>query len=382
MTPMSAERQCIIIADDDPLVTAALSAILARDGRTIIVCSDIESAEMMLAQREVTHLVTDVQFSGAFGFEGLHFLAKARARMPRGRIVLMTGYVTDALSDAARGFGANAVLSKPFDSEELERALGDGPHDLAPAEVIHVPSIDEILQTDEITSAFQPIVRLTANGAEPFGFEALTRVRGEWLPGGPASLFDYAGRRERLAELNMHALERAMASASALPGAPLLFINVDPIAFDGGLLVHALKKNARAIPLDRIVLEITERSAFSDDAAAGRTCAELREAGVRFALDDHGSAYSHLSVIDRIKPSFIKISLTFGLGLEGEPAKQAIVRNIVSLARDFACETILEGIETAATARAAIDAGVQLAQGYYFGRPSAAAQWKNALQAA
>ena len=327
---------------------------------------------MMLAQHDVTHLVTDVQFSGAFGFEGLHFVHRIRARVPSCSIVLMTGYATEALRDAAIGFGATTVLSKPFEIAELERVLGT-PDTVRPAEVMRVPSIDEILHTDTITAAFQPIVSLTDNGVAPVAYEALTRVRGEWLPAGPASLFDYAGRRERLADLNVHALTRALADASALPGEPLLFINVDPVTFDHGSLLQKLDR--QGVALNRIVLEITERSAFTDEAAATRVCAELREAGVRFALDDHGSAYSHLSVIDRIKPAFIKISSMFGLGLESEPTKQAIVRNIVALAREFACETILEGIECEATARAAIDAGVPLAQGYHFGRPSAAAHW-------
>jgi EAL domain-containing protein (putative c-di-GMP-specific phosphodiesterase class I) len=105
---------------------------------------------------------------------------------------------------------------------------------------------------------------------------------------------------------------------------------------------------------------------------------ELRELGLRFALDDHGSAYSHLSLINRIKPSFIKMSQTFGTDFENDPTKERIVRHTVSLARDFGCEMILEGVESAETARAAALIGVTLAQGFHFGRPRAAGHWTDA----
>src|SRR6185436_14105166 len=67
-------REHILVADDNATVTSALSVLLERPGRTTIVCSDVESAEIMLSRSPVTHVVTDVQFSGAFGYEGLHFL--------------------------------------------------------------------------------------------------------------------------------------------------------------------------------------------------------------------------------------------------------------------------------------------------------------------
>jgi EAL domain-containing protein (putative c-di-GMP-specific phosphodiesterase class I) len=123
------------------------------------------------------------------------------------------------------------------------------------------------------------------------------------------------------------------------------------------------------------VLEVTERSGFTDDDEACRVIDELRELGLRFALDDHASAYSHLGVVNRIRPSFMKISNTFGTDFEQDPTKVHIVRHVVTLAHDLGCRTILEGIETAATAAAAAEAGVDFAQGYYFGRPASVAHW-------
>src|SRR5688572_18479630 len=120
---MTDQRQTILISDDDEAITDALSLTLERDGRTVILCSDVDAAEVALSQFPVTHVVTDVQFSGEFGFEGLHFLDRVRALSPHSRIVLMTGNATDALRRAAIEHGAAEVLAKPFRTVELEAAL-------------------------------------------------------------------------------------------------------------------------------------------------------------------------------------------------------------------------------------------------------------------
>ncbi|HYC90821.1 MAG TPA: EAL domain-containing response regulator [Thermoanaerobaculia bacterium] len=373
-------REHVLLIDDDRDVAEGLALLLEREGRTTIVCSDVESAEMVLARYPVTHVVSDVQFSGSFGFEGLHFLSRIRMLRPDCRIILMTGHASHELRAAAAGLGAAGVLAKPFDCEELERALastfhggsdgGDGEYEL-----LHVPPIDDVLHGGLLTSVYQPIV--SAADATFFGFEALTRVGGAWAAGGPAELFDYAHRRARLAELNLTALGNAMAGATRLPGGAALFINVDPSVFNGGNLTSTVRTAAarHGLPLSRIVLEITERSAFGSDGAAFRALDELRDSGVRFALDDHGSAYSHLGAINAIQPSFIKISQTFGTGFESDDTRVRIVRHVVALARDFGCRTVLEGVESAATATAARELGIELAQGYHFGRPSAASHW-------
>ena len=54
-----------------------------------------------------------------------------------------------------------------------------------------------------------------------------------------------------------------------------------------------------------------------------------------------------------------------------------IVMNLLSLARDFDCELILEGVENASTARAATDLGIPLGQGFFFGHPDDASAFVN-----
>ena len=55
------------------------------------------------------------------------------------------------------------------------------------------------------------------------------------------------------------------------------------------------------------------------------------------------------------------------------PWRRSVVHNIQSFAKEVGCAVIVEGIETAATAEAALEMGIELGQGYYFGRPMLAA---------
>lgn len=374
------DRQCILLVDDDPAITEGLAQTLQRPGRTSIVCSDVESAEISLNTYPVTHLVTDVQFSGEFGYEGLHFLNRVRILKPECRIVLISGQMTDTLSRAARSFGAAEVLAKPFETAELEQALDPSgtPDGEGEYEIIRFPPLEEILISDELVSVFHPILRLGPGGSvRPFGYEALARVRGEWLTGGPAMLFEYAERRKQLADLNLLAVERSIRAAASLPGKPMLFVNVDPMTFTDPRLAPILEAAAGStgIALCRLVLEVTERTGFGKEEAVSESFDALRRLGLRFALDDLGSAYSHLGVIGHIAPSFIKVSQTFGTEFEKDDTKTRVVRHVLSLARDFGCETVLEGVESAETAQAAAALGVELVQGFHFGRPASAASW-------
>ena len=367
-------RQWILLADDDSNVTEAISMLLERDGRTVIICSDLDSAEIALRHFPVTHLLSDVQFTGSFGFEGLHFLTRLGTASLE-RFVLMSGDANPELRRAALQQGATAVLQKPFDIEMLEDALGTTPLDAEGSyDVIRFPSIEDVMAGDELNVAFQQIVRLGEGGTTVFAYEALARAKGRWAADGPATLFEYAARRCRLAEINIVMMQKALAAAAALPREAAIFLNLDPIAFECADLPQMVSAASAAAGIDpsRVVLEVTERSAFMDEAAASRSFAALRALGFRFALDDHGSAYSHLSLIAAIGPSFVKISQAFGTDMESDEAKQRIVHHIVGLSAEFGSETIIEGVESLATADEAVRLGVGLAQGYYFGRPQAA----------
>jgi EAL domain-containing protein (putative c-di-GMP-specific phosphodiesterase class I) len=240
-----------------------------------------------------------------------------------------------------------------------------------------VPLLDEILVSPDLVSVFQPIYRL-GEELTVHGHEALSRLEIDSPIARLDLLFEYASRKKRSVELNLACAARAMKYGHPLTSQGLLFINIDPRVLarpDSAAKVREMA-GQEGIALDRIVLEITEQSAIGDTTISMKTVAELREAGVQFALDDVGIAYSHLPLIGEIQPRYLKISQEFGTGFETDPTREKIIRNILGLAREFGCLLILEGIETAETGAAATRLGIEFGQGYHYARPAKASTFE------
>jgi EAL domain-containing protein (putative c-di-GMP-specific phosphodiesterase class I)/ActR/RegA family two-component response regulator len=386
MTTEAANRdsQLILLIDDDLMVTEGLAAGLEREGRTIITCNDVESAQLIVERLSPSHIVTDVRISGPFGFEGLDFIRHAKKHSPESRVILMTGDAPEALQLEASERGAVAFLRKPFGVEELESVLNlmaSSELSLAagPTSIIRIPLLDEILTSDALQPFFQPIVNLDGTGRH-VGYEALARFRSDSPFRNPELLFNYAVRKQRVGDLEMACMRRSLEIGARLGAARPLFLNVHPDAFTlGARFKDGVIERARAagVPFERIVLEITEQGSLHDDKVVLDTIAALQKLGVRFAFDDVGVAYSHLPFMGKIRPTFLKISQHFGTAFETDPTKTKIVANLTSLARDFNCDLILEGIEEASTAAAAADLGIRYGQGFFFGHPADVSKFLN-----
>jgi EAL domain-containing protein (putative c-di-GMP-specific phosphodiesterase class I) len=216
-----------------------------------------------------------------------------------------------------------------------------------------------ILQSLDV--ALQPLVNLTTE--EVIGYEALARPTGAQEV--PAALFEAALAGGWIADLELAVARRAFDSASLAPG-QRLFLNVHPSALESRGFGRRLR---RAVPVRRAVIEITEQGPITDAETALANVAELRRAGALFALDDFGSGYAHLRWLGEIRPRFIKLAQTIAGDFERVPWRCSIVHMVQSFAEETGCSVIAEGIETAATANAAREVGVEFGQGYYFGRP-------------
>jgi EAL domain-containing protein (putative c-di-GMP-specific phosphodiesterase class I)/ActR/RegA family two-component response regulator len=377
------EPQSVLLLDDDVMVTEGLAAGLEREGRTLVTCNDLETAEIIVERFRPTHVVADVRLSGQFGCEGLNFLPYIRNFAPETRVILMSGDGSDALQLEASERGAVAFFHKPFDLDALDATL-DMMHStaIAPAyqgsRTIRVPDLDSILADPGLRPHFQPIVSL-ADPTASLGFESLARFTSDSPLRSPEVLFQYASKKRRTIDLETRCLASTALLCEVLPETSLVFINIHPEAFASGprlLDAFDVARKAGLTP-ERIVIEITEQAALASTPAVLSTIDELRRRGMQFAFDDVGMAYSHLPMIERVRPSYLKISQEFGVGFEKNATRTKIVRSIVALARDFGCEVILEGIEDQSTADAAHAIGIEYGQGFFFARPAEASTFRS-----
>lgn len=370
---MSSFDQTVLIVDDDQKIGWALAAGLEEPGRHIIVCRDLESADMVLGQRPVTHVLTDIKLTGAFGFEGLQVIDRVRKKLSTAPVIAMSGHATEDLRKEATARGAAALLQKPFAFADIDRLIPPS-ESVEKGSVTFVPTIEDILSEALVRSVFQPIV-LIENPQHVAGFEALTRLQSDSPLADPESLFRYAVAKGRIADLELLALKGALKSAKELSRLGFISINIHPELFShADRLCDELFGAAESadVPLQRIVVEITEQGPLPDLNAVEAVASVLRLHGVRLGFDDIGIAHSHLRAMAVVRPSYLKISQHFGTSCENNPTNRKIVENIESLARSFSCEVILEGIETAATASFAQSMGIRFGQGFFYSEPAEA----------
>ncbi|MCU1431809.1 MAG: diguanylate phosphodiesterase with sensor(s), partial [Actinotalea sp.] len=111
-----------------------------------------------------------------------------------------------------------------------------------------------------------------------------------------------------------------------------------------------------------------------DYAALHRALAAPRAAGMRLAIDDVGAGFSSLRHIVLCAPDVIKLDRSIVDGLSHDPVLSTLVGALMTFARGNRTTVVAEGVETAEDVHALRDLGVDLAQGWFFGRPGSPEQ--------
>ncbi|HGM5003756.1 TPA: EAL domain-containing protein [Serratia marcescens] len=128
----------------------------------------------------------------------------------------------------------------------------------------------------------------------------------------------------------------------------------------------------------RLVLEITERSLVEDTKTASAKLNELRQKGCQVAVDDFGTGYCSLSLLQSLPVDYLKIDKIFIDSLTSAGADTPVLDIILGLSRLLGLTTIAEGVTAAHQADWLIKNQVPYVQGYYYARPMPAAafyQW-------
>jgi GGDEF domain-containing protein len=125
----------------------------------------------------------------------------------------------------------------------------------------------------------------------------------------------------------------------------LLFLNIDPHDFRDPTFRYLDLDELGVEHPERIVLEITERTAITDYPKFQGYLREFRERGFRFAVDDAGSGYAGLGSIANLEPDFIKLDISLISGIDTNFMKQNLVETMVSFANDHGIKVIGEGVE-------------------------------------
>ena len=154
-------------------------------------------------------------------------------------------------------------------------------------------------------------------------------------------------------------------------GHPLrVAVNLSPMQFKNPNLLNSVTDIlAGGLAPEWLELEVTEGALMDDCDTTLATLHALRKAGVQLSLDDFGTGYSSMSYLTRLPLNMIKVDQSFVRGLPDDGDSLAIVRAIVSLAKNLGFSVTAEGVETLEQARILHSLSCETLQGYYFSKP-------------
>lgn len=230
------------------------------------------------------------------------------------------------------------------------------------------PKMRTLLRDRAVIPHFQPIIRFSDKTV--LGYEILGRITYGDLPSNPSVLLDMAEWMGCASELSSLFREKGVESGKSLPGNPLLFVNTSPLEIhDMDALLASLEQICEAAPLNRIVLEINEKSA-TETTELPKLRDTLRKMDMDLAFDDFGVGQTRLVELANMPPDYLKFDLSLIREIHLAPKRlQQMISTFIKASHDLGIVTLAEGIEYAEEAEVCQQLGFDLAQGYFFGRP-------------
>lgn len=225
--------------------------------------------------------------------------------------------------------------------------------------------IRDMVSSKMVLTAFQPIRSLSTGSL--LGAEALSRFVTE-DGSGADYWFPEAAAVGLGAELEFAALMAALTAAEELPAQVYVALNISPETCLDPRMPVLLERSA--IPLGRIVLELTERHAVEEYDTLTMVLAPLRSRGLRVAIDDAGSGFASMRHILQLRPDIIKLDRTLIAGIHDNTGQRALGAAMVEFAKETGATIVAEGIETHTELDAVTALGMTAGQGYLLGRPS------------
>ena len=265
----------------------------------------------------------------------------------------------------AKSAGRNRMQFFEKSSHMVERASSD---------VGWMNRLRNAVDADSFELRFQPINRIDTGVTTHH--EVLLRLRGD--DGkllSPDAFLPSAVRFGLMSEIDLWAIRHsAEAFAEYVEEIPQLrlSINLSANAFESDNLSQFVASvfSEYGVPPTRIIFEITESLAVRRPRHVELQIDALREMGCKLALDDFGTGYSSFSYLQKLHFDFIKIDGSFVHDIVNNPVDQKMIKLIAEVGREANMRTVAEYVQDAESLELLGELGVDLAQGFFVGRPT------------
>jgi EAL domain-containing protein (putative c-di-GMP-specific phosphodiesterase class I) len=343
-----------------------------------------ESALEILNARQapVALLVTDVKLPG---MDGVAFIRRVAEKKLAQALILTSALdmgVILSVETMAKGYGMETLghVGKPVKPEELKPLLVRYLARRAAAPLLR-PHVMQVTPEDlrlaiaerQFVPFFQP--RVTAKDGKLTALEALVRwndpERGFIPPGAFIPLADRYGLMDGITDI---VLERSIEWCRKWIDAGLdvaVSVNLTENALNNHDLPERVAQLANASSLDRgrIVLEVTEDVAITEDTQPIETLARFRVMGFQLSIDDFGTGMGTAEQLSRIPFTEVKIDQALITGVFEQPQFRGVLEFTLKLAKRLKLKTVAEGIESKEDWDLLKQLGCDEMQGYFIAKP-------------
>ena len=167
------------------------------------------------------------------------------------------------------------------------------------------------------------------------------------------------------------AVKQLAAWAKAGHGDICISVNVSPkdlyYGDVAGIFIHLAEKYQ--IDPARLHLEVTESTFIENYEACNTIIEKLRARGFLVGLDDFGSGYSSLNMLQNVHADILKLDMGFLQRMDQWERGKQIIRLVIGLARSLDMEVVAEGVETEEQVRYLQEMQCDYLQGFYFSDP-------------
>lgn len=237
-----------------------------------------------------------------------------------------------------------------------------------------INNIDRAVSEKWIQVYYQPIIR-AANG-RVCDEEALAR----WIDPvegfiSPVEFIPILEEANLIHKLDLYVLEQVLEKMKIQADAGLYVvpesINISRVDFDTCDIVEEIRQRVddAGIPRGRINIEITESMIGNDMEFIKSQILRFKKLGFNIWMDDFGSGYSSLDVLQSLPFDLIKFDIRFMHEFNSGDKSKIILTELIRMAIALGIDTICEGVETKEQADFLREIGCTMLQGYFFCRP-------------
>ena len=250
--------------------------------------------------------------------------------------------------------------SKVSGKDRVSAQAGGLTSDVDTQELVDVLSVEETYHPLR-----QPIVRLADDRV--IGYELLTRTRiqGLELPG---DFLRVAMANNILTLADLLCLKVCLAAVSAVDEPSVDYhVNLFPSTILNTSTKRLLTSLGHVQTPERLCVEVTEQQFFGDSKSLRQRLADLRETGIKIALDDVGFGRTSLELLILLAPDVVKIDRRFVRGVANDTGQAKAFGRLVEVIQTIGARAIAEGIETPEDRRTVQSLGVEYGQGHLWG---------------